>query len=143
MARWGAFLGRAHVPGCLFPSVLGEEAVWKGSHQGMSFPYGLSFFQFSLLFNFNIWSSFSGCAPLPGAQIAFVKSQGINYLLQQPVIRGQKGQATSRRWRGPLPLPAPSHQSSKRQFCMSKLLVHLHPWGDFCLSKAIPLLFWL
>lgn len=112
-------------------SVLGEEAVWKGSHQGMSFPYGLSFFQFSLLFNFNIWSSFSGCAPLPGAQIAFVKSQGINYLLQQPVIRGQKGQATSRRWRGPLPLPAPSHQPSKRQLCMSKLSVHLHPRGDF------------
>lgn len=44
-------------------SVPGEEAVWKGPHQGMSFPCGLISFQFSL-FNFNIWSSFSGCAPV-------------------------------------------------------------------------------
>ena len=108
-------------------SVLEEEAAWKGSHPRMSFPCGLSCFQFSLLFNFNIWSSLSGCAPLPGAQIAFVKSQGINSLLQQPVIRGQKGQATSRRWRGLLPLPSPHTSLGKRQLCMSKLTVHLRP----------------
>lgn len=122
-------------------SVLEEKAAWKGSHPRMSFPCGLSCFQFSMLFNFNIWSSLSGCAPLPGAQIAFVKSQGINSLLQQPVIRGQKGQATSRRWRGAPTSALPSHQPWEEAALHVKAHSPPPPQGDLCLSKSVPLHF--
>lgn len=125
--KWERLPQSSKLPGPL--SVLGRGLTGRGLTREVSFLWGLSVSQLSLLFNFTIWrNGCSGCAPFPGAQIAFVQSQRVNYLMQEP---GRQGR--SRRWRRPGPAPQP--QPSERQLSL------LSPRGHFCLSGGYPFAF--